>query len=113
MDNKRPDLNDEDLGMRAFQVRRAKAVERAMDHIRGGLKNTWEMFTQRDLADLAWVQGELWAFVSRESWEAMLFSKLTPEDVFEIVAISRELSEDSSNTVEKLERVAGFIQTRS
>lgn len=113
MTNMRPDIRDEDIGMRAFQIRKAKAVERAMDRLRQGIQASWAMFTQRDLADLGWIVGELWAYEKRADWEELHFSKLTPEDVVEIVGISRQLRDDPHNTVETLERVGDIIRVRS
>jgi len=113
MPNSRPDVRDEDIGMRAFQMRKAKAVERAMDRLRQGLRAEWAMFTQRDLSDLGWILGELWAFEKRADWEDLHFSKLTAEDVVTIVGIARTLREDPTNTVETLESVGDIIRARS
>ncbi|MDO8879272.1 MAG: hypothetical protein Q7W44_00465 [Coriobacteriia bacterium] len=111
--NTRPDVRDEDIGMRAFQIRKAKAVERAMDRLRQGIRESWGMFTQRDLADLGWMIGELWAYEKRADWEELHFSKLSAEDVVSIIAIARELRDDPHNTVETLERVGDIIRARS
>jgi hypothetical protein len=71
------------------------------------------MFTQRDLADLDWMIGELWAYEKRADWEDLHFSKLTPEDVLAIIAIGRGLRENPTNTVGSLERVGDIIRARS
>jgi len=113
MNGNRSDVRDEDIGMRAFQIRKAKAVERAMDRLRQGIKAEWGMFTQKDLADLGWMIGELWAFEKRADWEDLKFSKLTSEDVQTIIEISRGLREDPHNTVETLEHVGDIIRARS
>lgn len=112
MNGNKPDLNDEDVGMRAFQIRKAKAVERAMERLRQGLRDTWPMFSQHDLADLGWMIGELWAYEKRADWEELHFSKLNADDVLEIIAISRKLREDPHNTVETLERVGDIVRAR-
>jgi hypothetical protein len=113
MSTNRSDVRDEDIGMRAFQIRKAKAVERAIDRLRQGIKPSWAMFTQHDLSDLGWMIGELWAYEKRADWEDLHFSKITPEDVVEIIAIARELRESPRNTVETLERVGDIIRARS
>ncbi len=113
MSTMRPDFRDEDIGMRAFQIRKEKAIERAMDRLRQGIQASWAMFTQRDLSDLSWIVGELWAFEKRADWEELHFSKLTAEDVVHIVGIARELREDPHSTVETLERVGDIIRARS
>ena len=37
MYDRHPDVTDEDIGIRAFKVKKAKAVERAIERIRHGL----------------------------------------------------------------------------
>lgn len=111
--NNKPDVRDEDIGMRAFELRKAKAVERALERLRQGIRNEWGMFTQRDLNDLSWMIGELWAYEKRADWEELHFSKLTAEDVTSIVEIARTLRQDPHNTVETLERVGDIIRVRS
>jgi hypothetical protein len=113
MNNNRPDVRDEDIGMRAFQIRKAKAVERANERLRQGLKADWGMFTQRDLNDLSWMIGELWAYEKRADWEELHFSKLKAEDVTQIIEIARGLRQDPHNTVETLEAVGDIVRARS
>lgn len=107
------DITDEDIGMRAFQIRKAKAVERAVDRLRQGIRDSWSMFTQRDLSDLGWIVGELWAYEKRADWEDLHFSKLSAEDVVGIIGMARTLREDPHNTVETLERVGDIIRAKS
>ena len=45
MNNQRPDVNDEEIGMRTFQLRKARAVERAMERLRGGMKADWALLS--------------------------------------------------------------------
>ncbi len=111
--DRRPDIDDEDIGMRAFQIRKGKAVERALERLRQGLKASWGMFTQKDLDDLAWVLGELWAYEKRQDWEDLHFSKLTPDDVRAILALARDLREATAGLVDTLERIGDIIRARS
>jgi hypothetical protein len=113
MNGNRPDTTDEDIGRRAFQLRKEKATERALDRLRQGLKANWAVLTQHDLADLAWIIGELWAFEKRLDWEELHFSKLTTEDVQAIIELARGLQENSQHSVETLERVGDIIRARS
>ena len=69
MSTNRPDYNDEDIGRRAFQIRKERAIERTLDRVRQGLKSSWGMFTHKDVEDLGWMIGELWAFMRvRKKW---------------------------------------------
>lgn len=110
MSTNRPDYNDEDIGRRAFQIRKERAIERTLDRVRQGLKSSWGMFTHKDVEDLGWMIGELWAFEKRADWEEMHFGKLSPEEVFEIVQTARALRENPHDTVETLERVGDIVR---
>lgn len=111
--NNKPDVRDEDIGMRAFQLRKAKAVERALERLRQGIRSDWGMFTQHDLGDLGWMIGELWAYEKRADWEELHFSKLTADEVTHIIEVARKLRQDPHNTVETLEAVGDIIRARS
>lgn len=113
MNGNRPDTTDEDIGRRAFQLRKEKATERALDRLRQGLKTEWGVLTQHDLADLSWIIGELWAFEKRLDWEDLHFSKLTAEDTRAIIELARALQENEHHGVETLERVGDIIRARS
>jgi len=113
MNGNRPDTTDEDIGRRAFQLRKEKATERAIDRLRQGLRKNWAAFSQHDVDDLSWILGELWAFEKRLDWEDLHFSKLTLEDTQAIIQVGRELQENAHNSVEHLERVGDIIRARS
>jgi len=113
MNSNRPDVSDEDIGMRAFQIRKEKATERALEFLRQGLRSTWSMFTPNDIADLQWILGELWAYEKRADWEDLHFSKLTGADVMAILELARHLKGSVEGAVETLERVGDIIRARS
>jgi hypothetical protein len=113
MNSNRPDVSDEDIGMRAFQIRKAKATERALEFLRQGLRSTWSMFTPGDIADLQWILGELWAYEKRADWEDLHFSKLTGADTQAIITLARHLKDNIEGSVETLERVGDIIRARS
>ncbi|MBN2823258.1 MAG: hypothetical protein JXR33_08745 [Coriobacteriia bacterium] len=113
MNGNRPDVSDEDIGMRAFQIRKEKAVERSMERLRQGLKSSWSFFEGKELDDFRWMIGELWAFEKRADWEDLHFSKLSAEDVRAIIGYAQKLRGDTHNTVETLELVGDIIRARS
>ncbi len=113
MNSNRPDTTDEDIGRRAFQIRKEKATERAIERLRQGLKNSWSVYSQTEVDDLSWIIGELWAFEKRLDWEDLHFSKLTADDVQAIIKIARDLQENAHNSVEHLEQVGDIIRARS
>jgi hypothetical protein len=113
MNGNRPDVSDEDIGMRAFQLRKEKAVERSIERLRQGLKTSWSFFETKELDDFRWIIGELWAFEKRADWEDLHFSKLNVDDVRAIVGYAQQLRADAHNTVETLERVGDIVRARS
>jgi hypothetical protein len=113
MNSNRPDISDEDIGMRAFQLRKEKAVERAVERLRAGIKDSWAMFSQRDLADLNWIFGEVWAYLSRAEWDDLHFSKLSEDDVVAVLELTRELRKEQINTVDTFEKVAAIVRKKS
>lgn len=110
MNINRPDVTDEDIGMRAFHLRKEKAVERAIERLHFGLKDMWSLFSEADRCDLRWIIGELWAYEKRADWEDLHFSTLTAEDVRAIVGYAHSLHALPHNTVETLDLVGDIIR---
>lgn len=109
MGMQRPDVSDEDIGMRAFQIKKAKAVERAAERMRAGLKADWGTLSQHEIEELDWVLGELWAYVARSEWDDLHFGKLTLHDLRLILGFGRELRKHSRNAVDILNDVNGVV----
>lgn len=105
MNNQRPDVTDEEIGMRTFQIRKARAVERAMERMRQGLKSEWSLLTLAESEALGWVLGEVWAYVARAEWEDLHFSLLKTEDLREILGYAREIANHERNSVDILQDV--------
>lgn len=72
----RPETTDESLGMRLHEVNRQRAIERAIERLRYGLKADWHYLTGDDLQNLRWLLGELWSVSTRAEWDELHFSKL-------------------------------------
>lgn len=113
MNNQRPDVTDEEIGMRTFQIRKARAVERALERMRQGLKGDWAKFTVEEIETLGWVLGEVWAYVARAEWEDLHFSKLSVTDARKILNFSREIANHSRNSVDVLQDVYAVVSAKS
>ena len=87
----KPDVSDEEIGMRSFQLRKQKAVERAIEKIRFKLGDDWAGLVSEDIEILEWVLGDMWAFIARGEWEIIAFSELSLEDIYKIVDIGKEI----------------------
>lgn len=86
-----PDVSDEEIGMRSFQLKKGKATERAIEKIRYNLGDDWGELTGDEIELLEWVLGDIWAFIARGDWEQIAFSELTLDDVFSIINIAKQI----------------------
>jgi hypothetical protein len=109
MNNQRPDVTDEEIGMRTFQIRKAHAVERAIERTRQGLKADWPLLSATDVEALSSILGEVWAYVARADWADLHFSKLNIEDVREIIGHAHEIENHERNSVDVLQAVYKVI----
>jgi hypothetical protein len=103
------DVTGEELGMRTFQLRKSRAVERAMERLRQGMGPEYASLSTGEIQMLGWVFGELWAYDSREDWNDLHFSHLDAEDVRAIIGYGREITDHSRNSVEILADVRAVI----
>jgi hypothetical protein len=107
--NKRPDVTDEEIGMRTFQLRKAQAVERATERLRQGLGAEWPKFTGPEIEAIGFVLGELWAYVAHAEWDDLKFSTLSVTDARRILNFARELVNHTRNSVDVLQDVYALI----
>ena len=102
MNNQGPDVGDEEIGMRTFQLRKARAVERAMDRLRAGMKADWALLSRSEIEALGWLFGELWAYVARGDWDDLHFSKLKYADIRQLLGYAKEIANHTRNSVDVL-----------
>jgi hypothetical protein len=107
--NQRPDVTDEEIGMRTFQLRKAQAVERATERLRQGLGTEWSKFTQPEIEALGYVLGELWAYIAHTEWDDLKFSTLGVTDARRLLNFARELVNHKRNSVDVLQDVYAVI----
>jgi hypothetical protein len=112
MDNRRPEINDEEIGMRTFQLRKARAVERAMERLRGGMKADWALLSHAEIEALSWVFGEVWAYVARAEWEELHFSKLKYPDVRTLLGYAKEIAKHTRDSVTVLTDAFHLIESK-
>jgi len=105
----RPEYNDEDLGIRAFQVKRGKAVERAVQLVRHGLGPSWSELTQEEIEEFEWVLGELWAYLAHHVWDELHFGLLTLRDVIKILTLGSQLRRHARGSIEILRDVEAIV----
>lgn len=89
--SRRPDINDEEIGIRTFQIRKERAAETAIERVRYGLGENWANFSPKDLEILEWALGECWALMGFADWNRITFSALKVEDVKKIIKIAKNI----------------------
>ena len=112
MNDRRRDVTDEEIGMRTFQIRKARAVERAMERMRQGLQSEWSLLSLAEVEALGWILGELWAYVARAEWEDLHFSKLKTEELRQILGHAREIANHERNSVDILQDVYKVVLSK-
>lgn len=108
------DVTDEEVGMRSFQLRKGRAVERAIEKMRQNLDVTWVKLTLQDIEVLQWVLGEVWAFIGRNEWDNLAFSSTILEDTKKIIQIGHEIMEHKkigSTGLDEVYKIIKKIQT--
>lgn len=103
-------IDDESLGIRLHDVNRQRAVERAVERLRHGLRADWHYLTADDHANLCWVLGELWATTSREHWDGLHFSKLDLTQTRQLVSAGDRLRRHHSSKMNALECLAEIVR---
>jgi hypothetical protein len=109
MNSQRPDVSDEEIGMRTFQIRKAQAVERASERLRRGLGTEWGHFTGPEIEAIGYALGELWAYIAHSEWDELHFSTLSITDVRRILNFARELVNHTRNSVDVLRDIHTLI----
>jgi hypothetical protein len=109
----RPEINDEELGIRACQLRRAQAVERAIQRVRHGLEGGWKELTSEEIEELEWVLGELWAYLSHAVWDDLHFGLLDLHDVLKILTFGSQLRRHARASIEILRDVEAVIEAKT
>jgi len=111
MYDRHPDVNDEDLGIRAFQIKRAKAVERAVQLVRHGLGPQWSELTAEEIEELEWLLGELWAYVARAHWDDLHFGRLTMRDIIKLLTLGSQMRRHARGNVDILHDIDAIISS--
>ena len=109
MYDRHPDVNDEDLGIRAFQIKRAKAVERAIQLVRHGLGPQWSDLTAEEIEELEWLLGELWAYVARAHWDDLHFGRLTMRDIIKLLTLGSQMRRHARGNIDILRDIDTII----
>jgi hypothetical protein len=84
-------IDDEELGIESYHVKRQQAVERAMEKARRAIPDMWKQLSQNDLEVLNWILGEVWAFSGRTQWDEIAFSGMTLPALVKMIQIGDQV----------------------
>ena len=104
-----PDVTDEDIGRRTVEIRRARAVERAIELVRKGVGKGWAQFTTSDVEALRRGLGEAWGYMPHAEWERVSFTRLSLDDLKQIQETAA-LLDSGASTQGALETIAGYLR---
>jgi hypothetical protein len=102
--------DDESLGRRRYLVNKQRAVERSLERWRRGLRADWQLLSRDDVANMAYIAGELWATLARDEWERMHFSKLGLHETRLIIAHADRLQRHGIRREETIEEVMRLVE---
>lgn len=87
----KPDITDEEIGIRSFQLRKGRAVERAMEKIRQKMARVWSEISPQDIELLQWALGETWALMGQYEWDRIYFSNMDMPTTVGIIDVAKEI----------------------
>lgn len=102
-------IDDEELGIESYHVKRQQAVERAMEKARRAISDTWKELSQHDLEVLSWTLGEIWAFSGRSRWDSIVFSGMTLPAVVKIIQIGDQVKHREKDSQLGFEEVSAIL----
>jgi hypothetical protein len=101
---------DESLGIRLHEVNRQRAVERAVERMRFGLKADWFYLTQEDIHNLQWLLGEIWAVTARDEWEDLHFGFLGIGETRKVVGAADRLRRHGVQRMATIDAVRELVR---
>ncbi len=111
MSGLKPDITDEEIGIRSFQLRKRRAVERAMEKIRQKLSKSFSELNTQDVEVLQWVLGETWALMGQYEWDHIYFSNMDMGIALKIIEIGKEIITSHKVGYKGFEEVHQIIMT--
>ncbi len=112
MHDTRSKTPDEDIGIRAFETRKARAVEVAAGRMRHGLGDSWQQLSTQQIEELRWVLGELWAYVAHDVWEELHFGLLTLDETHRLIERGVQIRRHERPPVELLDQITQLVSSK-
>ena len=105
-----PEVTDDEVGRRIFQLNKERHVEQSIEKVRRSLGETWKNFSPDEIDLLKYIFGEAWVAMERREWAATSFTRLTKDEVKEIIEIGRKVKKKEmleNDGVKDVSRILG------
>ena len=86
-----PQIDNDELGRRVFQLQKEKAVESALEKMRHTLGNDWCLVTPADCEALKEILGESWTAIERSRWNAYKFASVSRENILKLATLGHDV----------------------
>ncbi len=84
-----PEVSRAEIGRRIYRLHQEKSVEEAVEKIRQKLGDEWKSLIKEEIDSLKFILGETWVYVERDVWDKIAFTKLSFEDIKNIIRLGR------------------------
>lgn len=105
-----PGITDDERGRRIFQIHKERAVEAAVVKIRQNLGSDWDTFSQQDIKILHHILGEAWVSIERSTWEQCAFTRLTRNDLENIIRIGKEVKSKNIREETAIDEISRILK---
>jgi galactokinase/mevalonate kinase-like predicted kinase len=109
--DRNPDVNEEEVGIQSFNLRRNQAVERSMAKIRHHLSYNWSALTDNDIKTLEWILGEVWSAMGFYRWDKIDLSKVSLDKVYQIISEAKKIRSSGKTSLSHLKPIMEKLET--
>ncbi len=103
---------DEDIGMRALETKKARAVETALARMRHGLGTRWNDLPTEQIEELSRAIGSMWAFATRSAWQDLHFGLLSIDETRRLIRLSSRTASPEAPDIETLEQMLELLRSK-
>lgn len=82
---------NENLGIRMYEVHKENDVGRGIEVLRSMHRAFWSGLDDDDIHRLRWSLGEAWGLMGQRTWESLIFSDMSWNQIIELIEIARDV----------------------
>jgi len=102
-------VTDDERGRRVFQIHREMAVEKALEKIRQSIGQDWKIYSTTDIDFLKYLLGECWISLDRRKWDGFTFTRLSRDNLNEIIRMAKEVRKKERQETEVIRDVIEIL----